>query len=163
MAMVRCGRPPLANYWLRACWMSGYQDISDWDIFSEADSNRLGCFGDWFWSCCSVFKSGSVPVISVCAELGGFSCLWWKPDSRYFLSIFTLLDNSILYSSSNGCSIARTADRILLDLLSFCLRLPTPGHPDGRSSCGASLMPTIVINQVNADDLDVDNVEFYRL
>ena len=80
-----------------------------------------------------------------------------------FLGILTPLDNAILYSPSTGCSIARTADRMPLDLLSFSLQSPTPGQPNRGLPCGTSLILTLVISEVNADDPETDDVEFLEL
>jgi hypothetical protein len=75
------------------------------------------------------------------------------PKIEAFLSILTPLDKTFPYSPSAGCSIARTADRLPSDLLSFSLQLPTPGKPAGRSPCPISVIPTLVINEINEGDI----------
>ena len=81
------------------------------------------------------------------------------------LGVLTPLDNAIRYNPLSGCSFGRSTDRTPLNLLSFSLQSPTPGQSNARpsSSCVTPLIPAIVINEVNADDPEIDDVEFLEL
>jgi hypothetical protein len=82
-----------------------------------------------------------------------------------FLGVLTPFDSSIQYNPSSGCSIGRNTNKTPLNLLSFSLQSPTPGQSNGQpsSSCGAPLLPLIVINEVNADNPGSDSAEFVEL
>jgi hypothetical protein len=81
------------------------------------------------------------------------------------VSVLTPFDHAIQYSLSSGCSIGRNTDRTPLNLVSFSLQSPTPGQPNSQtsSSCGPPLIPTMVINEVNADNPETDDAEFLEL